>query len=57
MLLRWILAFLVGWALFRAVRRISASLSPPKRPERRSLDPDRAVEAEWSEVDEEGKDG
>lgn len=58
MLLRWILMFLVGWALFRAFRRISALLSPPprERARPRHLDPDSAVEASWEEVDEEGAD-
>ena len=58
MLLRFLLAFLVGWMLLRVVRRVSASLSPPpRRPTGRPLDPERAVKAQWSEEDEEGKDG
>lgn len=58
MLLRWLLMLLVGWALFRAFRRVSAVLSrPPREAARpRSLDPERAVEASWEEVDEEGAD-
>ena len=57
-MLRWILMFLVGWALFRAFRRISAVLSRPLREEARPghLDPKGAVEASWEEVDEEGAD-
>jgi hypothetical protein len=58
LLLRILLAFLLGWALLRVVRRVTASLSPPrKRPPGRSLDPERAVQAKWTEVDEEGADG
>lgn len=58
MLLRWLLMFLVGWALFRAFRRVSAILFRPPREEARprNLDPERAVEASWEEVDEEGAD-
>ena len=56
-LLRLFLAFLLGWVVLRVVRRVSALLSPPSGgPRRRSLDPEREVEASWTEVDEEGTD-
>jgi hypothetical protein len=56
-LLKWILNVLLGIALYRIVRGL---LRPSSRREvgsrsDRSLDPDRAVPARWSEVrDEEG---
>lgn len=56
-MLRWILAFVLGWGLFRMIRGLSASVSsPPRKPRGRTLDPERAVEASWEEVPDDGAD-
>ena len=56
-MLRWVLAILLGWWIFRIFRRIAAPAPPSPRGPRerqRPLDPGSAVEASWTEVDEEG---
>ena len=59
MILRALLALLLGWAAWRFVRGLLVGPRPaaPPRPNGSSgpdrLDPDRAVSASWSEVEEE----
>jgi hypothetical protein len=66
-LLRTLLLFLLGWVMFRALRglfRLGQGMTPPASGPRETgrsasssrLDPEGAVPARWSEVEEEGSD-
>ncbi len=52
-MLRWFVLILAGWL---AMRWLRPSKPETRRPPLRDLDPDRAVPAKWSEVEEEGAD-
>ena len=58
LVLRVILALLAGYWLSRRFRPSRPPGRPPRDPRsRRGLDPERAVRASWSEVEDESKGG